>query len=89
VIKREQAILAQIMEGNLPDFLRNLKPVRLIDRLEDGKSTTATIFVTPDYSAIGSDDDFLLMPMSLYTATGRTERLGPWQMVWHSRKKRR
>ena len=65
---REQAILAQIVKGNLPDFLRNLKPVQLIDRLEDGKSTTATIFVTPDYLAIGSDKDFLSIPMNLYTA---------------------
>jgi hypothetical protein len=66
--KREQAILAQIMNGNLPDFLRNLKPVQLIERFEDGKSTTATIFVTPDYLAIGSDNDFLSIPMNLYTA---------------------
>ena len=65
---REQAILAQIVKGNLPDFLRNLKSVKLIDGLEDGKSTTATIFVTPDYLAIGSDRDFLSIPMNLYTA---------------------
>ncbi len=66
--KREQAILGQIVKGNLPDFLRHLKPVQLMDRLEDGKSTTATIFVTPDYLAIGSDNDFLSIPMNLYTA---------------------
>ncbi len=66
--RREQAILAQIVKGNLPDFLRNLKPVQLTERLEDGKLTTATIFVTPDYLAIGSDDDFLSIPMNLYTA---------------------
>ena len=66
--KREQAILAQILKGNLPDFLRYLKPVQLIEKLEDGKLTIATIFVTPDYLAIGSDDDFLSIPMNLYTA---------------------
>ena len=66
--KREEAILAQIMAGNLPDFVRNLKPVQFTERLDDGQITTATIFVTPDYLAIGSDDDFLSIPMNLYTA---------------------
>ncbi|HWT83030.1 MAG TPA: hypothetical protein VN648_29970 [Candidatus Methylomirabilis sp.] len=66
---REAAVLTQLMEGNLPDFLRTLKPVRLIGRSASGKTTTATIFVMPDYLAIGSDDDFLRMPMRLSTAT--------------------
>ena len=74
--KREQAILAEIMEGNLPEFLRKLKPVRLIHEFEDQKTTTATIFVIPDYLSIGSDDDFLLMPMSLYTATAIASKFG-------------
>jgi hypothetical protein len=66
---REAAILTQLLEGNLPDFLRALKPVRLIDRSASGKTTTATIFVMPDYLAIGSDGDFLRIPMRLSTAT--------------------
>jgi hypothetical protein len=73
---REQAILAQIMGGNLPDFLRKLKPVQLVHRFEDGETTTATIFVTPDYLAIGSDKDFLSIPMSLYTATEIAAKFG-------------
>jgi len=74
--RREQAILVQMMKGNLPDFLRNLKPVQLVERLEDGKLTTATIFVTPDYLAIGSDDDFLSIPMNLYTAIEIAPKFG-------------
>jgi hypothetical protein len=66
---REAAIFTQLMEGNLPDFLRTLKPVRLIDGAASGKKTTATIFVMPDYLAIGSDGDFLRVPMRLSTAT--------------------
>ena len=66
---REAAILTQLMKGNLPDFLRTLKPVRLIDRSASGKKTTATLFVMPDYLAIGSDGDFLRVPMRLSTAT--------------------
>ena len=66
---REAAIVTQLMEGNIPDFLRILKPVRLIDRSASGKKTTATLFVMPDYLAIGADGDFLRMPMRLSTAT--------------------
>jgi hypothetical protein len=73
---REQAILSQIIKGNLPDFLRRLKPVQLIQKFGDGKTTVATIFVMPDYLAIGSDHDFLLMPMSWYAATAIAVRLG-------------
>ncbi len=73
---REQAILSQIIKGNLPDFLRRLKPVQLVQTSGEGKTVTATIFVMPDYLAIGSDRDFLLMPMSWYAATSIAVRLG-------------
>ncbi len=72
---REQAILAQIAMGNLPDFLRSLKPVRFIHR--SGEETkTATIFVMPDYLAVGSDENFLSIPMSFYTAAAIAVRFG-------------
>jgi len=73
---REQAIVSQIIKGNLPDFLRRLKPVQLAQEFGERKTVTATIFVMPDYLAIGSDRDFLLMPMSWYAATAIAVRLG-------------
>ena len=73
---REQAILAQIIRGNLPDFLRRLKSVQLVERLSDEKTTTATLFIMPDYLAIGSDKDFLPIPMGYYTATEIAVKLG-------------
>jgi hypothetical protein len=74
--QREQAILTEILNGNLPSFLRNLIPVELKDELTNGGTLTATIFVMPDYLAIGSDNDFLRIPMNLYTATAIAGRLG-------------
>ena len=53
-----------------------MKPVYLDHIFEDGKAITATIFVMPDYLAIGSDRDFLRMPMNLYTAVKISERFG-------------
>jgi len=74
--QREQAILTQLTRGNIPDFLRKLKPVYLSDILADGKAITATIFVMPDYLAIGSDRDFLRIPMALSTAIQVANRFG-------------
>ena len=74
--QREQAIQDEILRGNLPQFLRKLVPVELHCGLPNGKRLTATIFVAPDYLAIGSDDDFLRIPMNLHTAVTIAERFG-------------
>ncbi len=73
---RERAILDELKNGNMPAFLRKLKPVTLQQTLESGRVATATIFVTPDYVAIGSDDDFLRIPMALPTAEEVATRFG-------------
>lgn len=74
--EREQAILDQLLQGNLPGFLRNLIPVKLSHELADGTTLAATIFVMPEYLAIGSDRDFLRMPMNLHTAAAIAHRFG-------------
>jgi len=74
--QREQAILRQIVDGNIPAFLRNLVPVELKYRPPNAKAIRATIFVMPDYLAIGSNKDFLRIPMNLETATAAVRRLG-------------
>jgi len=74
--EREHAIAAELLRGNLPDFLRELKPVTLRSQLPNGRTVTATICVLPDYLAIGSDADFLRIPMDLHTATTVASRFG-------------
>jgi len=73
--ERERVILREILDGNMPSFLRRLAPVELSDRAAGG-TVSATIFVTPDYLAIGSDDDFLRIPMNLATATTIADEFG-------------
>ena len=73
---REQVILDEISKGNLPNFLRKLVPVRLQSQSASGRDVTATVFVTPDYLAIGSDADFLRIPMNLHTAVAIAQRFG-------------
>ncbi len=63
--QREQAIQDELFRGNVPDFLRKLVPVRLSYEVPGEKPLVATIFVAPDYLAIGSNDDFLRIPMDL------------------------
>lgn len=74
--QREQAILKEILAGDLPVFLRNLVPVELRYQPPAGQPVTATVFVMPEYLAIGSDEDFLRIPMNLYTATTVASRMG-------------
>jgi hypothetical protein len=74
--QREQAILKELLNGNLPSFLKNLIPVALSYRSPNGKTVTATVFVMPEYLAIGSDKDFLRIPMNLYTAAAVATRMG-------------
>lgn len=73
---REIAIRKEILRGNVPRFLRGLKPVKLTQRLPDGRKVDAIICVMPDYLAIGDDRDFLRMPMNLHTATSVADGLG-------------
>jgi hypothetical protein len=74
--QREQAIEEEILKGNLPGFLRKLVPVELSCALPHGKSLIATIFVAPDYLAIGSDRDFLRIPMNLHSAVTIADHFG-------------
>ena len=60
---REQRIVAEVLRGNVPDFLRRLVPVTLTNTV-DGVAHQLTVFVTPDYLAVGTDADYLLTPLT-------------------------
>ena len=68
--EREAKILAEVKAGNVPPFLRKLVPVSV-----STGTVKATYFVTPDYLAIGSDDDYFLTPLSPHTAQAIADRL--------------
>ena len=73
--RREQAVVGEVWVGNVPAFQRRLCPVT-VTNVADGMTNSATFFVTPDYLAVGSDDDYLLMPVSPNTAQLIADRLG-------------
>lgn len=74
--QREHAIQEALLAGNLPGFLKNLVPVKLDWQPARGKAISATVFVMPEYLAIGSENDFLRIPMNLYTAATVASHLG-------------
>lgn len=65
---RESAILEQALSGNFPTFLRRSDAVELKGRSADGTPISITLCVSPDYLAIGSDSDYMFVPMRLSTA---------------------
>ena len=64
---REKAISEEILSGNVPSFSRKLRA--LIINQTIGTSSYELIFFTVcDYMAIGSDEDYLYIPMTPSTA---------------------
>jgi hypothetical protein len=61
--QREEQIFQAVMSGNIPDFLRQLIPMTSTATL-GGVPRVARWYVAPEYVAIGSNDDYFLMPMT-------------------------
>jgi len=74
--EREDVLFRQITEGNLPDFLRTFKPIRVSGMDSNGAMHTAIYEVMPDYLAVGSDADFVRVPLTPMTALRIAERFG-------------
>lgn len=64
---REERIYEEIARGNVPRWLRRLQPVEM-EGEAGGETHRITFWVTPDYLTIGSDDDYMIMPLSASTA---------------------
>jgi len=64
---RESEIFTEVSSGNVPDFLRKLSSIQ-VTNVVNGRTNRATYYVTPDYLAVGSDDDYFLTPISPNTA---------------------
>jgi hypothetical protein len=65
---REAATRREILAGNIPQFLRQLRTVEASIVGPDSVKHTVRYEVMPDYLSVGSDDDFVRMPMTPYTA---------------------
>ncbi len=64
-VTRDRTVVAELLKGNMPSFQRNLVPVTLRGETSDGRQANITLCVTPDYLALGSDADFVRVPLGL------------------------
>ena len=74
--EREGAIRRALLDGNIPSHLRALRTIVVADTGADGAKHTIAYDVMPDYLAIGSDEDFVRMPMNPYTAQAFGDAFG-------------
>jgi hypothetical protein len=56
------------MSGNIPDHLRVWIPVQLSHITSQGHVLNASVFVLPDYLSIGSNEDYVRIPVSFNLA---------------------
>lgn len=78
--ERDRLVAREIMGGNMPSFLQDLVPVQVTGRARDGSRVQITFCATPDYLAVGSDRDFVRVPMGLPAAmqiAGRFDMMLP------------
>lgn len=72
--ERDNAVAQSVISGNIPEFLRQLVPVTVSGTGADGRPARITLCVMPDYLALGSDTDFVRVPLGLPAASLIAER---------------
>jgi hypothetical protein len=74
--EREAAIERELLAGNIPSFLRKLRTVEVSAPGPDSVRHTIAYEVMPDYLSIGSDRNFVRMPMTPYTGQAFADAFG-------------
>jgi hypothetical protein len=74
-LARDALLRAELFAGNIPQFLRHAAPVSITggDRVHP---LELTLCVLPDYLAVGSDRDFVFVPLGLEAALAVAQRFG-------------
>lgn len=67
-LERELRIAGEILSGNVPTFWRKFENVEAEWETEDGAKHKTVYRVSPDYLMMGSDDDFVRVPITPHTA---------------------
>ncbi len=73
---REEAIAEEVLRGNIPNFLRTFQKITVKAKDASGKEHTAVFEVMPDYLAVGSDTDFVRVPLTPQTAARIADAFG-------------
>ncbi|MDI6829236.1 MAG: hypothetical protein QME62_12215, partial [Armatimonadota bacterium] len=65
---REKTLFIELISGNIPEFLRKFKTVSFKATDTIGKKHSVCFYVMPDYLAVGSNKDFVRVPLTPMTA---------------------
>jgi hypothetical protein len=74
-VARDALIRAELFAGNIPQFLRHAVPVSIAGG-DRAHPLELTLCVLPDYLAVGSDRDFIFVPLGLEAALAVAQRFG-------------
>ncbi len=66
--ERDSLAMRQILNGNLPSFLKRFTPITVSGITASGKKVKLRYFVLPDYLSLGSDDDWARVPLTTMAA---------------------
>src|SRR5579863_9624176 len=69
IVEREANILKELLAGNIPDFLRNFKPVTVTEG-----NDSITYLVMSDVLSIGDDSDYLRIPCNALTSQAACDK---------------
>ena len=67
-VQREELAKNEILDGNVPSFLKKFVKIKTSIITSEGKKIKAFYYVLPDYLSIGSDKDFARIPLTPMTA---------------------
>ncbi|GIW72214.1 MAG: hypothetical protein KatS3mg102_1756 [Planctomycetota bacterium] len=73
---RDAAVLAEVLAGNVPEHLRHFVAVRWQAPDAQGRPRAVVLRVAPDVVSIGSDLDFVRMPMGAQAAQRIADAFG-------------
>ena len=74
ILDRETAVVREILSGNVPSFSRKLGSLKISQNV-DATNYELIYFVACDYMAIGSDQDYLYIPLTPSTAQYLADKL--------------
>lgn len=74
--EREQRLAAELLRGNIPEFLRTWRAVEVKDADDASREHVLRYEVMPDYLAVGSEVDFVRVPLTPETAQRVADAFG-------------
>jgi hypothetical protein len=72
---RDSLALTEILNGNVPHFLRKFVAIKTVVKDHEGRRIEAIYYVSPDYLSVGGDDDWARIPLTPMAAQAIADTL--------------